>query len=243
MQVFADAVGFLHEYNTTHHQHIPLDLAEVGPSIGLSKDKSDRIQGSFGMALWVSDMLLHAMSIGVRRVNYQQIIGASLSLWQPIPWQGEAPHVRPSYYGLVFAGGFVGEEGVRVREIEVGQGKGERLSAYGAWSGEGEENLLRVAVVNLEEWNLGSGLNRTAVRAQFKAPEGWERVEVSRLESHTGANDSKEDNISFAGMTYTFGNMGKGEQRGGGKETVMVNNGNVTVDVNASEAVLIAKAN
>jgi hypothetical protein len=240
MQIFADSAAFLRNHNPP----LPLDLAEVGPAIGINKEQTEKIEVVFGTALWLSDMLLHSMSIGIRRVNYQQITGGSLSLWQPIDWQGKRARVDPKYYGQLFAAEFVGKDkGVKVQELKVGKEREETLSTYAAWSAKGE--LLRVAVVNLEEWNNGTehAGKRSKVTAKFGAPQGWEKVEVRRLESLAGAAGSSEKDISYAGVTYTYQNMGKGEKRKGAeKETIVVKDGTVAVDVKASEAVMIMKA-
>ncbi|KAI9699878.1 MAG: hypothetical protein M1820_007053 [Bogoriella megaspora] len=232
MANFSYAASFLANQNPP----IPLDLAEVGPAIDLPEG-SGNLGGVFGIALWIADMLLHGMSIGIRRINYQQILGARWSLWQPSSFDSEEGHVKPGYYGALFAAEFRGrEEGVRVSEVEV-DGMGGKLSAYEAWSAKGD--LLRVAIVNMAEWNGGNETRRN-VTVQFGAPQGWEKVEVRRLESSTGVEDSGED-ISYAGVTYTFANKGQGERSGNGTETMIVN-GSVTVKVNASEAVMISKA-
>ncbi|KAF2239105.1 glycoside hydrolase family 79 protein [Viridothelium virens] len=239
MSNFSSAVEFLNKQDPP----IPLDLAEVGPAIDLPKDAGD-ISGVFSAALWLSDMLLHGMNIGIRRINYQQILGGELSLWQPSEARGKEARVDPKYYGLIFAADFVGKEkGVKVKEVDVGHGMGERLSAYAAWSGEGE--LLRVAVVNLEEWNNSTGsARRPNVTVEFSAPEGAQKMEVRKLESTTGAQDDKEEDISYAGVTYTFANNGKGEQKkGDGVERIAVKDGKVKVVVKASEAVMISNAN
>ena len=235
MANFSYAASFL----ASQTPPIPLDLAEVGPSIDLPPGAGD-LGGVFGTALWIVDMLLHGMSTGIRRINYQQILGSRFSLWQPISLDGREAHVKPGYYGPLFAAEFRGrEEGVSVEEVDVGNGKGDKLSAYEAWNAKGD--LLRVAIVNLEDWNAGHG-TRPNVTVHFGAPQGWKKVEVRRLESRTGVEDSKEEDISYAGVTYTFTNKGQGKRSGNGTETTIVKNGNVTVNVRASEAVMILKA-
>lgn len=232
MQMFKDAVQYLNKKSPK----IPLDLAEVGSALGQGKDAFE-IEGVFGSALWQVDMMLYAMAIGVRRVNYQSIIGANFSLWQPEQYASMPPHVRPPYYAQIFAAEFIGHSNVNVTNVDL---HNDHLSAYAAYKSSDGGKLSRVAIVNLKAWNAHSGEPIPVMHVSLPVPSGTKDVQVKLLTSKTGANDSAEDDISWAGETYTYDNRGLGHKTGtNGSETVDVIDGKATISVRASEAVIV----
>ena len=106
MKVYKPDIDFLQQY----HPDIGLVLDEVGDNIGSGAKRS--ISNNFATALWRADFQLHAMAMGVRRIDFQQIFNRRAGMWMPVESQkGGPPQVTANYYAMPFTANFVGKSG------------------------------------------------------------------------------------------------------------------------------------
>ncbi|KAI4597231.1 hypothetical protein KJ359_004744 [Pestalotiopsis sp. 9143b] len=216
---------------------IPFVLSEVGNS--LDATNSYRYQARLGSALWQADFYLYAMSIGVGRINYQQIMHAGYDLWLPIASAGFEAQVFANFYSQPFVADFIGTSGnATVQELDlIGREDKPNLAAYGAFE---SGTLKRVAIMNLQYWNeTSSGTDRPSTSICLSVPDDVTQVTVDRLSSPAGAG-AGADTITYAGSQWTYESLGL-EVQGvrNDSSTLDVPDGVVTINIYDSEALLI----
>lgn len=216
---------------------IPFILSEVGNS--LKATNSYQYQARLGSALWQLDFYLYAMSLGVARINYQQIMHAGYDLWLPVSSAGMDAQVYANFYSQPFVADFIGTGGTTTaQKVNITGGEDKpNLAAYAAFeSGE----LRRIAIANLQYWNeTSSGSTRSAVSIDLSVPGGVTEVKIDRLGSPVGAG-AGADTITYAGSQWTYGSLGV-EVTGvrNDSSVVTVVDSIVTVSVFDSEAILV----
>ncbi|KAH9996188.1 glycoside hydrolase family 79 protein [Xylariaceae sp. FL0662B] len=251
----ADLASGLMDMSVTHHHldqfkrriswlqknkpEIPFVLSEVGNS--LSHTNSYEYQARLGSALWQVDFYLYAMSIGVSRVHYQQIMHAGYDFWLPVASAGKQPRVFASFYSQPFVADFIGKSGhTRVAKLPIdGKVAQSNLAAYAAYEGDAAK---RIAITNLNYWtkkSSGAGKTRPSAAVHVKVPKGVEKVKVVHLSSPQGAS-AAADSITYGGSQWTYKSLGK-EVKGVRDDTkeITVKDGVATIKVPASEAVLV----
>jgi hypothetical protein len=216
---------------------IPFILSEVGNS--LKATNSYQYQARLGSALWQLDHYLYSMSIGVARINYQQIMHAGYDMWLPVASAGMEAQVFANFYSQPFVADFIGTSGAAtVQKLDISGGSTKpNLAAYGAF----ESGVLkRVAIANLQYWNeTSSGTTRPTTSIAISVPAGTTQVTVDKLGSPVGAG-AGADTITYAGSQWTYESLGV-EVQGvrNDSSTVEAVNSVVTVSVYDSEALLI----
>jgi hypothetical protein len=66
------------------------------------------ISDTFSAALWTLNFFCYAASLGIASVQMHMTDDSYASPWQPIPFDGQDAHVRPSYYGFAAMAQIVG---------------------------------------------------------------------------------------------------------------------------------------
>ncbi|KAF7533525.1 hypothetical protein G7054_g6993 [Neopestalotiopsis clavispora] len=222
----------------TNKPDIAFVLSEVGNSLDVTN--SYKYQARLGSALWQADFYLYAMSIGVARINYQQIMHAGYDLWLPVASAGLEAQVFANFYSQPFVADFISTSGtttVQYLEIEDGEGK-PNLAAYGAFD---NGALTRVAILNLQYWNeTSSGTERPVTSIDLSMPEGTTEATIQRLGSPAGAG-AGADTITYGGSQWTYESLGLEVQSvRNDTSTVVVVDGIVTVTIEDSEALLVS---
>lgn len=226
-------IGWLRE----NRPEVPFIINEIGNSLKVTN--SYEYQAVLGSALWALDFYMYALSIGVRRFNYQQIMHSGFDLWMPVDSAGQAPRVFANYYAMPYVADFAGSSGARVAKIEV-EGAAEsapNLAAYAAFEG---GRARRVAVANLDYWNRTSSAgDRPVAVINVGGLEGSGSVKVTKLGSPDGAG-ADGDTITYAGSVWSYESLGR-EVKGvrNDTETATVVDGVAQVRVASSEAVII----
>lgn len=220
-----------------NHPDIPFILSEVGNS--LDATNSYQFQARLGSALWQVDYYLYAMSIGVAKINYQQIMHAGYDLWLPIASAGLPAQVFANFYSQPFVADFIGTSGeTTVQKLTITGGEAQpNLAGYAAFEAGA---LKRVAFANLQYWNQSSsGTERSTVSIDLSVPEGVAEVRVDKLGSPLGAG-ADSATITYAGSQWTYASQGD-EVTGvrNDSETIQVVDGVATVSVLDSEAILV----
>lgn len=211
---------------------MPYILSEVG--ILQDSTSCDRIgtpdfssQGSLGVALWYLDFMFYAMSMNVSQVYLHNSLSHGSSAWNPIDHHGSVPHVNGPYYALVFATHFYANtSGLRVAPVY----QSETVTAYAGWEG---GKLSKLAVINLETMESQASSSFTAMTS---LPADIHSVEIDRL---TGPVAGSNENITWAGMTWTAENDGIPVTVEAGTVAERVEGGRVNLSVGASEAILM----
>lgn len=216
-------------------------LSEIGNSLNPTHDYA--YQAVLGAALWQVDLQLYALSIGVARFHFQQIMHSGFDLWLPQASAGVDPQVFASFYAQPFVADFVGSSSsggaaTQVASVQVSDDPtGGNLAGYVAFE---DGSPVRLAVVNLDYWNSSSSASaRTAANVSVSVPAQVTSVTVDKLSSPLGAGASA-DTITYAGSQWTYESLGL-EVTGvrDDSETLTVTDGQVYISVNQSSAVLV----
>jgi hypothetical protein len=92
-----------------NHPAIGFAFTETGYAVGGNDGQEHVIRtNNFASALWSLDFQLCAMSIGVSRVNWQQIVRSDLQMWRPVKTSLGTPRVTAHFYSQPFGADFMG---------------------------------------------------------------------------------------------------------------------------------------
>ncbi|KKA16534.1 Glycoside hydrolase family 79 protein [Rasamsonia emersonii CBS 393.64] len=153
--------------------------------------------------------------------------------WLPIPVNGTGPLVKPPYYGNIFVAKFLGWSGPQISNIDLGS---DYYSAYAAYEG---GKLARLAILNLHQYDPGmNGTQRP--QTSFVLP-NLPDFTAAKVEVLTAPGASSNSSITVAGLSYDYQlGQGRGVQVAATGTTIESRNGSFTVDVAASEAVIVS---
>lgn len=229
-------------YLQNNHPAIGFAFTETGYNVGSGSGKA--ITGnSLATALWAVDFQLYCMTVGVSRINWQQILGGSLNMWRAVESRAGPPAVTANFYSQPFVADFIGKGGdTKVAELDITDSNGDHgdgyYAAYAAYNGDG--TVARVAVLNLKIWTSDNqeDNNRPSINFQLPGlPANVGQVVVHHLNAPGGALASK--NLTYAGLEWTWESRGQEIKVEDNDDILDVVNGEVTISVGASSAVLI----
>lgn len=214
-------------------------LTETAGQIGGS---APDLGPTFGSTLWSVDWQLYCMSRSIARIAATMRPNAPHSLWIPdanVTAQGQRGQaVRAPYYAQVFVADFVGSSTTGASVLEW-EGQEDRFTAYAAYEA---GRLVRIGLVDLSEWSPSNG-TRPARSVSIPVGRG-QSVRVARLAAEQGAYSG---GIDFNGMNITYAGQqwskkvddGVGHPLKPVFETPGVEGGAVSVELRASEAVIV----
>ena len=247
--LFKPYISYLSTNHSGSADPLPFILDEVGNS--LDGDQDFTFQTVLGSALWQVDWQLHAMSIGVKRSNWQQIMRAAYGMWLPRESGGFPAQVFANFYAMPFIGDFIGLSGeTQVIELDLnGEEQQDGVVAYAAYD---NSCLKRIAMVNFDVWDMPGanttegpgGVNgdgnavRPATTVTLKGISS-DKVKVSYLNSPNGAH-ANATTLTYCGSQWTAESNGK-EVFGVRNDTEWygVTDQQVDIAVQASSAVLV----
>ncbi|KAI8629631.1 glycoside hydrolase family 79 protein [Xylariaceae sp. FL1651] len=225
---------------------VPFVLSEVGNS--LQPTNTYAYQARLGSALWQVDFYLYSMAIGVRRINYQQIMHSGFDMWLPVASAGLPAQVFANFYSQPFVADFMGGPSsssgssssrtcVSRLSLDDDVAADGNVAAYVAYD---DGAPRRIAVVNMNYWNQTSSAGaRGSVVLDFEVPADVTQVTVYHLNSPMGAG-ATADTITYGGSQWTYASLGKEVKNvRRDTETVAVVDGVASVTVASSEAVLV----
>ncbi|KAF3760742.1 family 79 glycoside hydrolase, partial [Cryphonectria parasitica EP155] len=232
LDLFKPAIAWLQ----ANKPDIPYILSEIGNSLNPTHDYA--YQAVLGSALWQVDFQLYALSIGVARFNFQQIMHSGFDLWLPQASGTSQPQVFASYYAQPFVTDFVGSSGTaQVAALDIEDESTGNWAGYAAF----EDGVpARLAFVNLNYWNSSSSTTaRASQNITVSVPDGVTSVTVDLLSSPLGAGGSA-DSITYAGSQWTYESAGL-EVKGvrDDSQALDVVDGSVSIEVYQSSAVLV----
>lgn len=219
-------------YLADNHPNIPYIISEVGNS--LNPTHTYEYQATLGSALWQVDFQLYAMSIGIARINWQQIMHSGYDMWLPIDSAGFERRVYSNFYAMPFVGDFIGiGGGSRAVQLQTGV---ENVVAYASYV---EDKPARIAIINLNIWDKVDGTERPSVTLALQLPEDVSEVKVDILSSPEGAHASG-DSMTYAGSQWTSESNGQ-EVKGVRDDsyTLGVEGGKAEVKICSSQALLL----
>ncbi|KAH9215802.1 hypothetical protein DL95DRAFT_499780 [Leptodontidium sp. 2 PMI_412] len=143
-------------------------------------------------AVWMTDWLLLAASIGIERVHFHHGLGFRYNTLQPVSGSDDGlnitnPHILPSYHALLIVNEAIGTSNrAEIAEIAT---TNLTLTAYGIWE---DGRLKRMVVLNSAVY-LGNGV-KSSLRVSLR---GWDErrpATIKRLDSNM--------TTSFTGVTW-----------------------------------------
>jgi len=220
----------------THSSPIPFVLGETGNS--LNHGNNYTYQNVLGSALWQVDFQLYALTIGVSRIYWQQIMHAGYNLWLPVESNGYHAQVFANYYSMIFIAEFISNGGsTRVAQLNLTAAPS-YVVGYAAYGGNG--TVERIALVNLHLWDINGGGARNSTQVTLQLPSGVKSVKVQSLNSPDGAY-ANASTITYGGSQWTAASNGK-EVKGVDPDGVTkypVKNGQVVLTLVDSSALLV----
>ncbi|TFB04916.1 Beta-glucuronidase [Trichoderma ghanense] len=187
----------------------------------------------FGAALWAMEFSLYAASTGViKRIHFHQSVGSPYAAWVP---SGTLATNAP-YYGKLAASTFLANSNtIEVKTIALNM-DADKDSGYGAYV---DGDLRRVAILNLRQYNAGSGTRGSQTYTVKVAPNSsWKSQRL------TAAGATDKTGVTFNGFSYDADSNGLAK-RVNGKESDKVikadGSGNLSFTVQSSEAIVLLK--
>ncbi|KAI8628284.1 glycoside hydrolase family 79 protein [Xylariaceae sp. FL1651] len=182
-----------------YHDYLGNATAQSGIEYVLGETNSISCQGAFNIsdvmasAVWAVDYVMYLSSLKVSRVHFHMGTRYRYSPWQPIFYNDTAPHVKPLYYGNLFAAAvFAG--GNKQTEVLVNETGRTNFGAYAVYQ---SGTLDSIVAVNLNMWNS----TMDPVKRPYTAltlPEGWAKAKISKL---TNPGVDIANNITLAGQS------------------------------------------
>lgn len=211
---------------------VPFILSEIGNTLG----KGDSAQrNNLATALWNVDMQLNAMAIGVARVNMQQMVYEGFSMWLPQENEGLQPAVFANYYSQPFIADFIGTSG-KTQVAEFPTDSPDFISAYTAFD---NKRLSRIAIVNFQLWDATASRGvRPSTKINLTGlPKKTAFATVSMLTAPEGAYAS--DTLTWRGFQWTYASKGLAVQTRKTDKRVKIINGQLSLNVLATTAIMI----
>lgn len=176
---------------------------------------------SLGTALASVDFMMYAMTLGVKRVHFEQVYGSNQALWIPSTSGSSTAQTHSGYYALIAASEFIGGTtgNTKVQQIAPSGGNdGLTFSAYVAYNG---DTPHRVALLNLNYWDQSEGSQRPqpTVKVTDISPD-VSKVTVEYLTNPGGAAQNA-DQTTFGGSQWPFSSLGV-ERKGVQNTTIQV---------------------
>ncbi|KAK3714340.1 hypothetical protein LTR37_007926 [Vermiconidia calcicola] len=231
MEVFKPSITFLRE----NYPDIGLVLDEVGDNVGAKATKGN-IWNCFATALWRVDFQLYAMSIGVARMNFQQIFNPRASMWLPVHSDtGGVPQVTANYYAMPFAADFIGDTGnTRVVALDLDDDDDGMIVAYAAYD---DGALSRIGILNMRLWTLEDGDRLSRVISIRGMPDGVKEATVHYLFAGEGA--LQKHGITWKGLQWTVVSNGIEERVVHDSKVLEIVDNELQVGVDAMSAIIM----
>ncbi|KAI0864735.1 hypothetical protein F4860DRAFT_463304 [Xylaria cubensis] len=225
------------KYLKENHSAIGFAFTETGYTVGGNGGKNSIKTNNFASALWALDFQLCALSMGVSRVNWQQILRSDLQMWRPVKTSLGEPRVTPHFYSQPFVADFIGKSGkTRVVELDIGTPQNGLYAGYAAYD---DGKLARIALLNLEIWDSQrSNGDRPEAKFSLSGLAGTgSNMTVHHLTADNGALAQK--NVTYSGLEWTWASRGKQKKVKDDGKILKINGTGVDIIVNATQAVLL----
>ena len=169
----------------------------LGETNSLSGGGASGLSDVFGSALWVVDYSLYAASQGILRAHFHQSTTSPYAAWTP----NGTLTTNPPYYGNVMVNAAISDApGTVIAALELQNNEDPRVSAY-ILHDSGREQLSRVVILNMREWNSTAVGTRPLLTFTLAVPAG---VHGARIERLSAAGADVTTGITYAGTSYDY---------------------------------------
>lgn len=220
------------QFMSQNYPSIPFVMGEVGTYPGAINNY--KVEQSFAATLWNANFILYAMSQNVSRVSMQQGLGFGYSAWTPglDPDNGnQGPGVWGPYYAFPFAADFI-DGATDLQVVPVLQQ--EKLVAYAGYE---SDRLSKLVIINLEVWNKTTSFPRPSREVKFQVPPTVTKAKAEKL---TAPGADVGEDITWAGMRWTYQSKGLPEQAIHDTEIISAVHKSLTVNIQSSQAVMLS---
>lgn len=209
-----------------------LNSLSGGGAVGLSN--------VFGAALWNLDVIAYAASTGaIKRMHFHQADGSPYSAWVPLTNSAGDVGTRAPYYGELAAATFLGDSSkVVVQELSLSSNETGVESAYAAYV---QGDLVRLAILNMREYNSTAKEPRSSQNYSFKVDRGTSWT----IKTLAAPGSNVTTGVTFNGYAYEYNTLGTGVKVDGRATDQRVradSNGTLSITVQDSEAIIAIKA-
>ncbi|CAG8908837.1 unnamed protein product [Penicillium egyptiacum] len=254
---------------TNLSQYIPQEAAAqaanrpliLGEANSASCSGKSGISDTFGAALWGTDFVLTAASIGIEQVYFHLGHQSEYSAFTPLSYEYKGENlsagIRANFYSHMFlAHVLAGNNGWPWEIAALPTANASDFSGYAIFAGDQKLNLEKLVFIDLGVWNSTHGLHNPSTlsftdsefassgtrpqrKVQVHTP--WKpgtRIEILKLQG-PGTNAKSDINVSGVSLDSRTGNL-RGQRKN--EEGIVQNGGLVQTELLQTEAILIQKA-
>lgn len=247
--VIESAAKHINLSQTLADQDLARDIPYVlGETNSLYSQGRPGLSNSFGAALWAVDWNLYCASQGIKQIYMHQGTDYRYASWQPAETNKTTMGTKAPYYGNAMVAAMMqGRDDVRIANIPLDQ---DTEAAYAAYV---NGKLVRVAVINMVEYNYTSGADsddadaaggdRPTTRYSFRLPSSAASgsLPVQRLLAN-GSNAIT--GVTWDGYSYNYelekGNPIRMQNVTNGEAVPVGNDGLVEVGVPYSSGAILS---
>ncbi|EXJ61372.1 uncharacterized protein A1O5_11930 [Cladophialophora psammophila CBS 110553] len=229
---FAAWVSQIQQAQTTGYPYALREMGVVGP-IGLTG-----ITDVFGAALWSLNFFLYAATLNITSVQMHMTDNSNASAWQPIPYYGNQPFVRPNYYAFAAFDQTIGptcaaQVGGYVIQDPPGS-YGGRIAAYSVYQA---GTLASIVLINSNPVNV-SETNKPSLTWHLSLPQQFAGQELYLAYLTNDGADAKHG-TTWNGISYEESGDGTPTRVNDATERVKIgNDGSASIVVRDSQAVI-----
>ncbi|OAP62424.1 hypothetical protein AYL99_04627 [Fonsecaea erecta] len=229
---FAAWVSQIQQAQATDYPYALREMGVVGP-IGLSD-----ITDVFGAALWSLNFFLYAATLNISSVQMHMTDNSNASAWQPIPYYGNQPFVRPNYYAFAAFDQTIGP----TCQAQVGgyiiqnppAAYGGRIAAYSVYQA---GTLASIVLINSNPANV-SEPNKPSLTWDLSLPKQFAGQELYLAYLTNDGADAKHG-TTWNGISYEKSGNGTPTRVNNTVERVKIgSDGSASIVVRDSQAVI-----
>jgi Glycosyl hydrolase family 79 C-terminal beta domain len=227
---FRDWIVQVQQATDTGYRYDLREMGVVGP-IGYAG-----ITDTFAASLWTLNFFLYAAGLNISSVQMHMTDNSNASAWQPVPFYGNQPFIRPNYYAYAAMAQLIGRGcstqvmGIPIETFPTGYQ--DRIGVYMTYQ---EGKLAALVFIN-------------TVVANSSAPKGSLTIEISlpdlsgqtlHLSYLTAEGADSTQGATWNGISYdTSGDGSPTIVDSDPKSVTIGDDGSVSVDVRDSQAVV-----
>ncbi|KAF9886891.1 hypothetical protein FE257_011014 [Aspergillus nanangensis] len=234
--------------------HAPLVLGETNSA---SCSGQSGISDTFGAALWSTDYVLAAASLGIEQVLFHLGHTSAYSAFTPAPYESEGEEleagIRANFYSHVFLAHVLGARNNRPQQISaLAAANASDFSGYAIYGEGPRSGLEKLVFVDLGVWNSSVGLHNPSTLSatdstsvspgrrphrKVQARTTWQPGTEVKILKLQGPGTNAKSGVSVSGVSFSpeTGEMVGREE----KEKVVVQHGGIVeLELLQAEAIL-----
>lgn len=194
------------------------------------------ITDTFAASLWTLNFLLYAAGLNISSVQMHMTDNSNASSWQPIPFYGNQPFIRPSYYGYAAMAQLIGR-GCSTQVVGIPietfpSGYKDRIGVYTTYQ---EGRLAALVFINTVVANASDAKGTFTVDLSLPDFSG-QTLHLSYLTAD-GADSTQ--GTTWSGISYdTSGDGSPTIVKSDSKNITIDSSGSISIEVRDSQAVV-----